>query len=91
MAHETIDVFYYPPSLGPVRDGVHSHKCEIRPTLIGLANLYDMLAMADDVIEWGLLRWQSDHGSYEDHQRLVNFVNLSIAYMKRYDISSENM
>jgi hypothetical protein len=85
MAHTLSHTFYYHESIGPIRNGEPRHKEEIRPTISGIADYGEMLEMAESIIEWGQHRWDNDHGSYEDHLALINFVNLAIEYMSRFE------
>jgi len=77
--HGMTHTFFYPQTDGPIRNGNGPrHKRGIYPTISHVDSFGDLLSMAESVIEWGNERWANDHGSYEDHLALLNFVNVVI-------------
>jgi hypothetical protein len=82
MPHKLTHYFYYEETEGPYRDGEHRYKQSIVPTITGEVEMGTLLSMADDVIQWGQMRWQSDHGSYADHLAFINFVNAAIGTLQ---------
>lgn len=70
--------FAYEEGYGPSRGGERRRKQGIGPTLDGTETVEDFLNMAEGVIEWGEARWQADHGNFDDHQLVVNTINLAM-------------
>jgi hypothetical protein len=75
---------HYESGAGPTRNGATKLKPAIYPTEAIFnqtrdTQVIELVMLAHEVITWGQERWVNDHGSLEDHQHLVDFVNLSLA------------
>lgn len=69
---------YYDQGQGPLRDGHRRHKQAIYPTLTGRESTGDLVALVDELCDWGQNEFHNDHGTYETHQQLVNLFNLVV-------------
>ena len=79
MPHSLVHSYYYNESTGPVRNGSSRSKEPIDPSHADIC-YEDFLSMAETVIEWGQNQYANDHGTKDDHQTLVDFVNHAVKY-----------
>jgi hypothetical protein len=74
---------YYEETDGPIRNGFSREKPAIEASPALLTRSYEvkraeLLMLAVEVLNWGHERWKNDHGSLEDHRRLIDFITLSL-------------
>jgi hypothetical protein len=79
MATRSHTMYFYSPCAGPVRNGASDAKPALFPSAVDPdMSFEDLQGMAADIIDWGNHRWASDHGALSDHQRLIDFVNITM-------------
>jgi hypothetical protein len=76
--------YYYEQGSGPVRNGQSKHKPAILPTERLSPYSYEGLCeLATEVVNWGESQYHNDHGRFEDHQMLVDFVNAAMTQVRK--------
>lgn len=77
MPHMMQHRFFYDWVEGPRRNGSTNQKEPITPN-DGKMEFEDFLSLAEEITAWGQNQYANDHGTRDDHQRLVNFINAAV-------------
>lgn len=77
--------YAYPDQYGPERNGSRKLKPALNPSVSSEPDSWEELCyLAAMVHQWGQREYARDHGTRDDHDRLLRFLNCTMGQLDIY-------